>query len=137
MGGEFHAEYDFNENLQLSSTVSYTYGVMAGNNMPLPMIPPLKGIVDFRYSDKNYLAGLRIELASEQNRVDTFEEPTEGYIIAGAYFQNTFQLGNLYNSISLNIDNIFNTTYYNHLSRIKSIMPEPGINIRVLWKIFI
>jgi iron complex outermembrane recepter protein len=137
MGGEFHAEYDFNENLQLSSTLSYTYGVMVSNNMPLPMIPPLKGMIDFRYSNKNYLAGLRIELASEQKRVDTFEEPTDGYVIAGAYFQLTFLTGSFYNSISLNLDNIFNSTYYNHLSRIKSIMPEPGINGKILWKIFI
>jgi iron complex outermembrane receptor protein len=137
MGGELHAEYELHENWRLTSTLSYTYGVMSTDNMPLPMIPPLKAIIDFRYSDNSYLAGLRFELASAQKRVDTYEEPTNGYVIAAAYFQYTFLFASFYNSLSLNIDNIFNTTYYNHLSRIKSIMPEPGINGRILWKMFI
>ena len=35
-------------------------------------------------------------------------------------------LGSGFLRLSLKVENIFNQTYYNHLSRIKEVLPEPG-----------
>lgn len=48
-----------------------------------------------------------------------------------------FYLGNTSNTISLNVDNIFNKEYRNHLSRIKSILPEAGRNLRLIYKLML
>ena len=36
----------------------------------------------------------------------------------------------------MQFNNVFNVTHYNHLSRIKSIMPEAGRNVVFLYKTF-
>ncbi len=37
-------------------------------------------------------------------------------------------------TITLKIDNVFNQTFRDHLSRIKAIMPEPGRNVSLLYR---
>ena len=37
-------------------------------------------------------------------------------------------------NITLQLNNIFDETYYNHLSKIKDIMPESGRNISIVYK---
>ena len=39
-------------------------------------------------------------------------------------------------SVTIQINNIFNKEYYNHLSKIKAIMPEAGRNVVVSYKVF-
>jgi len=34
------------------------------------------------------------------------------------------------------IDNMTNSAYRDHLSRVKSIMPEPGRNVRLLYRAY-
>ena len=33
------------------------------------------------------------------------------------------------------VENIFDTEYRQHLSRIKSVMPEPGRNVKLLYRL--
>jgi len=40
------------------------------------------------------------------------------------------------NSIFVGIDNMTNSAYRDHLSRVKSIMPEPGRNVRLLYRAY-
>lgn len=117
-------------------TAGYTVGDNMDEQRPLPMIPPLKGLFSLQYSRNNWNAGLRLETAASQLRTDTFEEITQGYTICGTYIQTRFSLGTLVNAVTVTIDNLFNTVYRNHLSRIKSIFPEPGTNIRLHWRTY-
>ena len=39
------------------------------------------------------------------------------------------------NNLILQFNNIFDEVYYNHLSRIKSINPEPGKNFHLIYKL--
>ncbi|KAB2843084.1 MAG: TonB-dependent receptor, partial [Melioribacteraceae bacterium] len=70
------------------------------------------------------------------NKVDTFEEPTAGYMILNSSVQYSFNTGILIHNFSLNVDNIFNKEYRNHLSRVKSILPEAGRNFRLVYKLY-
>ena len=38
--------------------------------------------------------------------------------------------------LSAEFDNLADVEYYNHLSRVKSVMPEPGRNIKLLYKVY-
>lgn len=117
-------------------TAGYTVGDNMDEQRPLPMIPPLKSLFTLQYSRDNWNAGLRVETAASQLRTDTFEEMTHGYTICGAYIQTRFSVGTFINTITVTADNIFNTIYRNHLSRIKAIFPEPGTNIRLHWRTY-
>jgi iron complex outermembrane receptor protein len=94
-------------------------------------------LLEIKYSDDNFGAGITTEIADAQNRVDTFEERTPGYTVFNTYFQYRFITGSFIHNISINLDNIFNRKYYNHLSRIKSVLPEAGRNLRLSYKVYL
>ncbi|MCX7880883.1 MAG: TonB-dependent receptor, partial [Ignavibacteria bacterium] len=100
-------------------------------------IPPLKGDFGLRYFRDNLSTGLIIEWSAAQNRVDEFEERTAGFVIMNLFTQYIFQIGHNVNNIGFSIENLFNKEYRNHLSRVKSILPEAGINFRLIYKLMI
>lgn len=122
--------------LQFDINTSYTYGIFKSTETPLPSIPPFKIISTISYRRNNFLFGILNETASSQKRIDTFEQPTDGYSIFGIFSQYILTTGKFTHNLSANIDNIFNTEYRNHLSRVKSIMPESGTNFRVIYRLF-
>lgn len=126
--------WNFFENYFLSSSFSYTKGKLRDNSEPLPQIPPFKGTTGIQFKTDELQIGLNFDWALSQNDVDLFEQPTNGYIIFNSYIQYLFNIEESINSVSLNFENIFNTIYRNHLSRIKSILPEAGFNVRLIYK---
>lgn len=135
-GYEITADIKLSDNYALKLSSSYTVGKNKTDNINLPQIPPLKGLVEFKYTIDNLSLFLTSEFALDQKKVDTFESQTAGYIIFNSSAQYSFEYFDMVNNISLNIDNIFNKEYRNHLSRVKSIMPEPGISIRLIYKLY-
>jgi iron complex outermembrane receptor protein len=137
-GSEVQLDYMFTSRLSTSASFSYTRGTIQNTDEPLPAIPPLKGLFEIKYNlFTDFLSGLSVEGAAEQNRTDIFEEPTAGYVIANLFFQYSISAGdNLISNFSLNIENIFNKEYRNHLSRLKSIVPEPGRNFRLTCRLY-
>ncbi len=118
----------------ISADAAYTRGEIVDENSPLPMIPPFKSNLEMEYNISRMKFGVRFEYAAQQDRVDRFEEKTDSYFLTGLFGQYTFTSGGFIHNVSLNIDNLFNREYRNHLSRIKSIMPEPGFNIRFVYR---
>ncbi|NWG29416.1 MAG: TonB-dependent receptor [Ignavibacteriaceae bacterium] len=135
-GFENQIDWKISELFTLNNSISYTRGIFKSGGS-LPQIPPFKGLVELLFNYENITIGFGTEWAAEQNKVDQFEEPTAGYIIFNNYYQYLLQTGQVVHTISLSIDNILNKEYRNHLSRIKSILPEAGINFRLSYRIFI
>ncbi|MBN8585286.1 MAG: TonB-dependent receptor [Ignavibacteria bacterium] len=135
-GFEAQLELKLSKKFEFTSSLCYTYGQIKNTSTPLPQIPPMKGESELNYNTGNFSFGVSSEYASSQQRLDDFEERTAGYIIFGAFGQYTLQSGKLTHSISLNAENLTNRIYRNHLSRIKSILPEPGFNLRLTYKLF-
>lgn len=120
----------------LSNSVSFTRGIFK-SGASLPQIPPLKGKIELRYNTDNFVLGLATEWAGMQDKVDLFEGTTAGYAIFNNFYQFNFQSGHIIHSFALSIDNILNKEYRNHLSRVKSILPEAGRNFRLSYRMFI
>lgn len=135
-GAETQIDWNFINNFSLSTSISYTRGKINGTNENLPQIPPVKGMIEIKYSKDDFAVSLNTEMADKQNRVDTFEEPTAGYMILNSSVQYSFKTENLIHNFSLNADNILNKEYRNHLSRVKSILPEAGRNFRLVYKLY-
>jgi len=135
-GFEFETEVEPFSGFTLSSRISYTSGSFAAGGA-LPQIPPLKLVFGANY---RFGSGTTIELSTEtamaQERTDSFESPTAGYTILNSGIYQPFTLGRFTGLLSAGVDNLFDIEYRNHLSRVKSIMPEAGRNFRTTLRIY-
>lgn len=136
-GADIYINNQIVDDFWIDATFNYVYGVIKEANSPLPMIPPFNARISLKYQTGNYNFSINSKYASAQNRLDQFEESTEEYLIFGLSADYAFSINNSKNIIILDVENIFNQTYRNHLSRIKSIFPEAGINIRINYKLSI
>ena len=123
-------------NFSSEISLGYVVGRNLTSKSNLPSIPPFKANAIFSYIVNDFSLGLKSEIALSQNKIDFFEESTLGYYIFGLFFNFNFNFNNCYNILSINIDNLTNATYKNHLSRIKSIMPEPARSLRITYKLY-
>jgi len=136
-GYELNLKYKLLSSLTFDLTMSYVRGIIKDSKDNLPMIPPLKGNFGLNYKYKNLHFIFSSEFADKQMQVDKFEETTQGYVIFNSSILYEFPIDKTYHQISLSIENIFNQIYRNHLSRIKSILPESGRNIKLLYQFYL
>jgi iron complex outermembrane receptor protein len=134
-GFEAQLEWKLTDEFSASTTFSYTHGRFPGAGEPLPSIPPMRGSVGMAYSGSVVSLGASVQFSGPQHRVDVFEQPTAGYAILGVHAQYGVATDWLAHNISLSVDNIFDKEYRNHLSRVKSIMPEAGRNLRIIYRV--
>jgi iron complex outermembrane receptor protein len=135
-GTEILMEVQLNESFSLNGTVSYVEGTITETDRPLPFIPPLIGKLNFQYNYRGFIGGLSTRFASNQSRLGEFEEPTDGYQIFDASIQYIFNQNNFLHTFSISVENFSNESYRMHLSRVKSIMPEPGRNLKILYRVY-
>ena len=101
----------------------------------MPQIPPFHFHAEMAYIWQHVRAGINTEFALAQNRLDRYEQRTPGYITFDALLEFHWALTLANYSIILRGDNLFNADVRNHLSRLKSVMPEKGRNISILAKV--
>lgn len=137
-GFEVFGEQQITRNFLFDGSVSYTIGERdsSGVTTPLPQIPPLKFKASLKYVKDGFEIGSRVRFAAEQDRTGEFETSTDSYTLVDAFAQYRLSSGNLLHTFSLNVGNILDEEYYNHLSRIKDLRPEPGRNISLLYRVY-
>jgi len=135
-GTEMHAEFDITSTLSASVTGSYTWAKLLDDNIPVPFMPPVQGKFQLMYRKNKWNFRVHSKWAGSQNRTGEFEEPTDGFMIFGAGTEYTKSKWGGLHVISLQIENMFNTEYRNHLSRVKSVMPEPGFNASLIYRMY-
>ncbi|MFL3026224.1 MAG: TonB-dependent receptor, partial [Candidatus Neomarinimicrobiota bacterium] len=114
---------------------STVYGENITSNSPLPYMPPSKSRIRFIFSEKKNISyTLQIIKAFKQDRLGEFEEPTSGYTLVDLFGSYNINLSDGSHKIIFQINNIFDEVHYNHLSKIKSIMPEMGRNISIQYR---
>lgn len=148
-GFEAQSEFKLLSRVVANASVSYTIGrrdltseemALVGSDSDrgyLPMIPPLQATMGLSYVHRSLSMGAHIRFTADQNNVSQFEEPTGSYTVAGLRSEYRFSTkGNRFHTVSLNISNLTNTKYRNHLSRLKEVFPEPGRNISLLYRLY-
>ena len=121
--------------VHLQLNMSYVNGTIQTNGRPLERVPPLNGKFVISYTPAPLHLYVASRFSGSQTRLGEFEEPTDGYLVydIGSYLN--FSWWQLENMVVFEIENLFDTTYREHLSRIKSAMPEPGRNVKLLYKL--
>ncbi len=134
-GAEFSIDAEIIPRFQAEASMSYVKGTLATSRLPLERIPPLNGKVGLRYVTQPLNLHLTARFSDNQQRLGEFEEETDGYIVYDAGLRLIFPRWRLQHQSVVVVENIFNTEYRQHLSRIKSVMPEPGRNIKFQYRL--
>lgn len=143
-GFEVATEAQLTKSLVLTASGSFTIGTQdtvsvngsGTGDRPLPQIPPLKIKSSLKYVINGFEIGGRVQYAAEQNRTGEFETSTDSYTLLDTFLQYRFNSKKLLHTLSVNFNNLLNTEYRNHLSRIKDLRPEPGRNISLLYRVY-
>jgi iron complex outermembrane receptor protein len=100
-----------------------------------PLIPPLLGSAGLRWETVRWFAGAGIRWAGAQTRTGDFETATDGHVTAHLSAGARVLWGGWLHSVTLRADNLFDTEYYDHLSRLKDVAPAPGVNVSLLYRL--
>jgi len=134
-GWESEMRYELNKWFNLKGNVSVTRGDNLSQDRPLEYMPPDKiqfsPEIDFGSSSLS----LNLKKVFAQKRLGQFETRTDGYSILGINGSYTIRTAKVSHKFILQINNVFDQVYYNHLSRIKTIMPEDGRSLNIQYRV--
>ena len=119
----------------LSGSGAYVRGTLIDIDEPMSFIPPLRGRLEAAYAKGKLRVSGSAEAARDQDRLGVFEEATAGYVVFGGYVQYYLSIGRSLYTFDIGIENATNAEYRDHLSKVKSIMPQQGRNIKMLVKV--
>ena len=130
-GLEFNLRYNL-QRFKASYDFSLVRGINLTNGLPLSYINPDKQILILEYQKELMNYKLRLSKIHSQNRLGEFETYTPSSFLVD------FILGysKINQNITIQFNNILDEKYYNHLSKLKSVMPESGRNFVLNYKIF-
>lgn len=77
----------------------------------------------------------RSSSAAPQHRTGDFEARTGGYALLELSLGVRLHAGGRLHAVSLRADNLTNREDRNHLSRLQEILPEPGVNVSLLYRL--
>ena len=121
--------------LKLEAVASYVRGTIRATSEPLPFMPPLQGRLAIGYSPVDWFVEAEARMAGSQERTGRFEEPTDGYAVLGLSGGMRLTFAGRLHIVTLHLENIGDTEYRHHLSRVKEIMPEAGRSVSVAYRV--
>ncbi len=136
-GAEMSFHLPIFAHLHTAGSMSYVCGKLVDQHQPIPYIPPLEGKINIGYELGPLNTSAALRAATSQNRVGEFEATTDGYVVFDLYAQYMISTRRHLHSFSFSVENLLDSVYRKHLNRVREVMPEPGRNFRLLYKIFI
>ena len=106
-----------------------------GATRPLPAMPPDRLAVELRYSAPTLFAGVTVEGIAAQRRVAEFETPTPGTALVHAALGLRWSAGGRLHSLTLQAQNLTDRLWWDHLSRLRTVAPQPGRNLQLLYRL--
>ncbi|NKF51789.1 TonB-dependent copper receptor [Shewanella sp. WXL01] len=130
-GGEAALNYPFNDNWSTQTTVSYSHGHNDTQDVALGQVSPLEGRISINYENDNWTAGLFWRLVAAQDRVSIGQGNISGQDLSESSGFGTLALNGSWKHgdavlISFGIENIFDITYSEHISRSGAGNDIPG-----------
>jgi iron complex outermembrane receptor protein len=134
-GFEAHADVNVTNDLIAEVTFDMVRGELRDTDDPLPRMPPFRFIPGLRYQRGGLQVGGRVNVTGEQDRVFGEETPTEGYTTLNLFGSYSFAARGVTNTITARLDNATDKLYFNHLNYLKDVLPERGINFKVVYTV--
>ncbi len=150
-GGEMNIDFHIIKPLHFENSLSTVFGKnkatgdikINDSSQYLPLIPPFHGVSELRYDFAskahhvvNGFVKAQLVYYTKQNRVyltDDTETPTAGYTLfnAGAGCGFTNKKGKTMFNVYVMADNLFDVSYYDHLSRLKYFTSDYNPNLGI------
>ncbi len=135
-GGSASVETVSEQGIYATTSASYVRGMYRNAYWSdIPQIPPFKFYGELAYIWEHVRSGVYTNIALAQHKVDRYEVSTPGYITFGMLLEFRWSLALARYSLVFHADNIFDADVRNHLSRLKTVMPEKGRNFSMLVKV--
>lgn len=142
MGAEAGMSYPLGDSLKADASIAYVYGRNDTDGTALGQIPPLEVRLGLGYDDKVWSFGALLRAVSAQNRVAVNQGNIAGQDIAASGGFSVFSVNGGWRAsktvqVSAGVDNLFNKTYAEHISRAGTMVTgytqttrvnEPGRN---------
>jgi len=130
LGSELGLTLGLNQNIWIDLGLDVVDAKLTETNTPLPRIPPLRGKVglDLRY--QNWSIRPQVVLANSQTDIFPTETPSAGYGVINLKASYTIPRRHCVHHFSVDVFNIGDKLYRNHVSLIKELAPEMGRGIR-------
>ncbi len=136
-GGECSISYQIAEPLTVTTSAEYVYAT--DFEYPIPFTPPLNIYSSINYSIPNFTKhitassiNLNTNFTSAQHRIARNELPTPRSNIWNLAYSGNVIVSKTAINITLQLQNMFDTKYFNHLSFYRIIeLPEPGRNMQI------
>ncbi len=133
-GGEVQLTY-YGKRFDITTDFSLVRGIDTSNQNHLPYMPADKMKILFSTkSDQDLTGTLRLTKGFRQNRTSEFETITPGYFLIDIFGSYSFNAFNSSHRLIFQLNNLLDETYYNHLSKIKLIMPESGRSVNLQYR---
>lgn len=130
--------------LQLPITTHWSYGLVADylytvnrkEHLPLSFTPPFTAIQTVRGEWKRWHMGVEYTYRAAQKRVDRNEQTTASSHLIGLSMGVKIPLGKQTGFLSAKVSNLFDRTYFNHLSFYRKMeIPEAGRDLQLTLRI--
>lgn len=145
VGAEGRAQWEPVRAWVVEGTASWVRGELRGDDGygPLPAIPPARGALRIRRDVPRWFVEAGVEGAARQGRVypgraadgTPLEQPTDGYALLNASAGLRLDRRGALHTLTLSADNVSDRVWRDHLSRIREVAPQPGINLRLLYRV--
>lgn len=129
----------------VEATGSYVRGDLreGDDDRPLPAIPPAHGAIRIRRDVPRWFVEAGVERGARQDRVypgtaadgTPLETPTAGYALLNASAGLRWDARGALHTVTLSADNLTDEVWRDHLSRIREVAPQPGLNLRLLYRV--
>jgi iron complex outermembrane recepter protein len=121
-GGELGLGYKFADSLRLDASVAYVRGENTTDARPLAQMPPLEGRLGFTYSRPTWSTGMLWRAVAKQDRVAVNQGNIVGQDIGPSAAFDVFSVNASWAPtsalrLSAGLDNLFDATYAEHVSR--------------------
>jgi iron complex outermembrane receptor protein len=121
--------------LALRASTDYVNAQNTRLDVPLPFIPPLRGLLRATYQKEKFMGKIEERMAARQSRLGDGDTPTGGYAITNVGIGVRFVRGGVANDLTLYCDNAFNQVYRDNLSVVKDFLPQPGRAVRLGYEL--
>lgn len=134
-GVEAHADINLTDTVIFELTADMVRGELRDRDDPLPRMPPFRFIPGLRYQRNGLQVGGSVAVTGDQNKVFGAETPTAGAAVLRLFGSYSFVAGGVINTITARLDNATDKLYRNHLSYVKDVLPEMGLNFKVVYSV--
>jgi len=120
----------------LRASSDYVNAQDTKNDLPLPFIPPLRGLLRATYQNRTWMGMAEWRVAARQSRLGVGDTPTGGYAVLNLGVGVRLVHRGLVSEVGLHCDNVFDRVYRDNLSVIKDFVPQPGRGFRLNYELF-